>query len=373
MKNSGTVLVTGGAGFIGSFLTDRLIESGYNVRIFDNLEAQVHRGKKPRYLNEKAEFIKGDVRDYAALAKALKEVDVVYHLAARVGVGQSNYEIKDYTDVNIGGTANLLDIIINKKMPVKKIVLAASMSSYGEGMYRCVHCGIIQPPLRQVAGKTHKNWDVQCPTCGRILTPVPTTELANFTNNSIYSLTKAVQEQMVMHVGKMYKLPVVSLRFFNVYGPRQSLSNPYTGVAAIFVSRLKHNKPPVVYEDGQQTRDFVSVHDVVGALQSAAELKAGDFESFNIGSGKATTIAHIARTLATLLGKDIQPNISQQFRKNDVKHCFADISKAKKLLRWAPQVSLDQGFGELIDWSESEAAEDLFEKAEQELKANALV
>jgi len=373
MKLKGVVLVTGGAGFIGSFLVDHLIGQGRSVRIFDNLEAQVHRGKKPRYLHPKAEFIKGDVRDYEHFAKALENVDVVYHLAARVGVGQSNYEIKHYTDVNIGGTANLLDIVVNKGTSVKKIILAASMSSYGEGMYRCPQCGIIQPPLRHVVRAGRKQWDVYCPTCGNTLAPVPTTEEAKLTNNSIYSLTKSFQEQMVMHVGNMYQLPVVSLRFFNVYGPRQSLSNPYTGVAAIFVSRLKHNKPPIIYEDGKQTRDFVSVHDVVRALVSAAESQAANFESMNIGSGKATTIMQIAQTLAALLGKTIQPTISQKFRKNDVKHCFADIAKAKRLLRWAPTVSLEQGLRELIDWSTKEAAEDLFEKAEHELKAKSLL
>ncbi len=369
----GRVLISGGAGFIGSFLTDKLVELGQEVVVYDNLEEQVHRGKKPSYLNPKAEFIKGDVRDYQLFGRALKDVEIVYHLAARVGVGQSNYEIKNYTDVNIGGTANLLDIVINQKLPIKKIILAASMSSYGEGMYHCARCGIIQPPLRLESKAVRKNWEVSCPNCGTTLVPVPTTERANLTNNSIYSLTKTVQEQMVMHVGKIYHLPVVSLRFFNVYGPRQSLSNPYTGVAAIFVSRLKHNQPPVVYEDGRQTRDFVSVHDVVNALVAAAKTSAADFESLNIGSGKATTIQNIAQILAKLLGKKIPPEISQKFRKNDVRHCYADITKAKKLLRWIPQVSLNQGFKELIAWSGTVVAEDLFEKAENELKAKALL
>lgn len=373
MKRSGIILVTGGAGFIGSFLVDLLIEKGYRVRILDNLEEQVHRGKKPKYLNAKAEFIKGDVRDYQTFGRALEGVEIVYHLASRVGVGQSNYEIKNYTDVNIGGTANLLDIVINQKLPVKKIILAASMSSYGEGMYRCTRCGIIQPPLRRESKAARKQWDVYCPNCGSMLSPVPTTEEAKLTNNSIYSLTKAVQEQMVMHVGKIYHLPVVALRFFNVYGPRQSLSNPYTGVTAIFVSRLKHNQPPVVYEDGKQTRDFISVHDVVNALYAAAQTSKADYESLNIGSGKATTIQRVAQILAALLGKTIQPKISQQFRKNDVKHCYGDITKAKKLLHWTPHVSLDQGFKELIAWSGTEVAEDLFEKAEKELKAKALL
>lgn len=367
------ILISGGAGFIGSFLTDKLVELGQEVVIFDNLEEQVHRGKKPSYLNPKAEFIKGDVRDYQLFGRALKDVGIVYHLAARVGVGQSNYEIKNYTDVNIGGTANLLDIVVNQKLPIKKIILAASMSSYGEGMYRCECCAVVQPPLRRESKAVRRDWEVSCPNCGRRLVPVPTTEEAKLTNNSIYSLTKTVQEQMLMHVGKIYRIPAVSLRFFNVYGPRQSLANPYTGVAAIFVSRLKHNQPPVVYEDGRQTRDFVSVHDVVNALVAAAKTSTADFESLNIGSGKATTIQNIAQILAKLLGKNIPPKISQKFRKNDVRHCYADVTKAKKLLRWTPQVSLDQGFKELIAWSSTEVAEDLFERAENELKAKALL
>lgn len=373
MKHSGIILVTGGAGFIGSFLVDRLIEKGYRVRILDNLEEQVHRGKKPKYLNAKAEFIKGDVRDYQAFGRALQGIEVVYHLASRVGVGQSNYDIKNYTDVNIGGTANLLDTVVNQKLPVKKIILAASMSSYGEGLYRCKQCGIVQPPLRDAAKADNGDWEVYCPNCKSILIPIPTTEEAKLTNNSIYSLSKSVQEQMVMHVGKIYHLPAVSLRFFNVYGPRQSLSNPYTGVVAIFISRLKHNKPPVIYEDGEQTRDFVSVHDVVKALISAAETSSANFESFNIGYGKATTILHVANTLSSLMGMHIKPAVTQKFRKNDVKHCFADIAKAKKLLLWKPTVTLEEGLRELIDWSAKAPSEDLYEKAEHELKAKALL
>jgi len=362
------ILITGGAGFIGSFLTDELIKKGYTVRIFDNLEPQVHGKKKPSYLNPKAEFVKGDVTDYKAFEKVLQGIDVVYHLAARVGVGQSNYEIKKYSDANVGGMANLFDIIVNKKLPIKKVIMTASMTSYGEGDCLCPKCGIVQPSLRPEKQLKKKDWHLYCPNCQRIVKPIPTKERSAFNNNSIYALTKNVQETMLMLLGKMYAIPVVSLRCFNVYGPRQSLSNPYTGVSAIFISRLKNNNQPVVYEDGLESRDFISVHDVVDALILTMKKKKADFQIFNMGSGIPTSIKEIAITLAKLLGKKITPKITGEFRKNDIRHCFADISKIKNALGWQPRVTLEKGLEELIAWSENEKAVDSFAKAEKELK-----
>jgi len=281
MKN---ILVTGGAGFIGSHLVDALVQKGYHVRIFDNLDNQVHPGsKKPTYLNTHAEFINGDVRDIDALKKALIGMDSVFHKASVVGVGQSQYEIKRYTDVNIGGTANLLNILANEKHGIQKLVVAASMSSYGEGLFNCEDCGHVRPPLRTEAQMKTQDWNNYCPACEKVLTPLSTPEIAEQHCNSVYAITKKVQEDLVLNIGRTYNIPVVALRYFNVYGPRQSLSNPYTGVAAIFLSRIKNGNRPVVYEDGLQTRDFISVHDIVQANLLALESAKGDYESLNVG------------------------------------------------------------------------------------------
>lgn len=367
------ILVTGGAGFIGSFLVDALIKEGYSVRILDNLEDQVHLGKAPSYLNKKAEFIKGDIRDPQTLQKALQGVHIIFHLASRVGVGQSNYQIKDYVDTNIGGTAVMIDLIVNNKMPIKKIVMTASMTSYGEGDYVCKTHGIVRPFLREDKQMAKMDYELYCPTCKKRVKPISTKERTQFNNNSIYALTKNVQEEMLLLLGKMYNIPVTVLRCFNVYGPRQSISNPYTGVSAIFISRLKNGKAPVIYEDGMQTRDFVSVRDVVDALIKAMESKKANFQVINIGSGIPTPIKEIAEVLAKHLHKKISPKILNTFRKNDIRHCFADISKAKKLLRWSPKVSLPQGLKELVAWSEKETSVDMFEQAEKELRKKKLL
>ncbi|MBI2442879.1 MAG: SDR family NAD(P)-dependent oxidoreductase [Candidatus Levybacteria bacterium] len=367
------VLITGGAGFIGSFLTDALIEKGYNVSIFDNLEKQVHHGKKPPYINKKATLVRGDVRSYDSLKRAVLDADIVFHLAARVGVGQANYQIKDYVDTNIGGMANLLDIIVNEKTKVKKIIMTSSMTSYGEGMYSCSKHGKQKIRMRPDSQMITKQWELLCPTCKEILTPIPTPESAELQDNGIYSIGKHVQEQLLLFIGKMYRIPVVSLRLFNVYGPRQSLSNPYTGVAAIFISRLKNNRQPIVFEDGGQTRDFVSVHDVVNALLLAMENADADYSVFNIGSGKPTSVKTIATTLAKLLKKDITPSITNDGRKGDIRHCFADASKAEKILGWKPHVSFEEGMKEVVSWSEKEDARDIFERAAGELSEKKLM
>ncbi|HPJ73102.1 MAG TPA: SDR family NAD(P)-dependent oxidoreductase, partial [bacterium] len=255
------ILVTGGAGFIGSFIVDALVREGHRVRIFDNIEPQVHPGgKAPDYLNPEAEFVRADVRDYEALARAVEDVEIVFHEAAMVGVGQSMYQISRYMEVNTLGTANLLDILVNRPNRVRKLIVPSSMSTYGEGAYRCAACGIVSPPLRTEEQMASGDWEVHCPVCGAVAVPVPTPETKLQEINSIYALAKKDQEEMVLNIGVTYRIPVVALRYFNVFGPRQSLSNPYTGVAAIFMSRLKNDHPPVVFEDGLQSRDFISVH-----------------------------------------------------------------------------------------------------------------
>jgi dTDP-L-rhamnose 4-epimerase len=368
------ILVTGGAGFIGSFTVDRLVKLGHKVIILDILEKQVHPGGRlPRYINKEAQFIRADVRDYEAFKKAIKGIEVVFHFAACVGVGQSQYLIKNYTDVNIGGTANLLDILINTKNKVGKIIVAASMSSYGEGAYRCSACGSIRPGMRSERRLKKQMWEPACPRCGGEIRPVPIHEDASQQCNSIYAITKKVQEEMVLLFGRTYKIPTVSLRFFNVYGPRQALSNPYTGVCAIFLSRIKNNRPPVVYEDGLQTRDFISVHDIVKANILAMNKKEADYQVFNVGGGTPISIKGIAEMLIRLYGKSLKPQITNKYRKGDIRHCLAGISKIKKLLRFTPKIKFEQGMRELIEWSRQECARDGFEKVRAQLEKKGLL
>jgi len=368
------ILVTGGAGFIGSFLVDKLIEKGHSVTVYDNLEPQVHpAGLPPDYLNPACRFVQGDVRDYESFKKVISDAEIIFHEAAMVGVGQSQYEIKKYIDINTSGTANLLDIVVNHKNKVEKIMVAASMSSYGEGPAECSTCGKVSPHLREEKQMERGDWELYCPLCGNIVQPVSTTEDDQQNCNSIYAFSKKDQEDMVLNIGRTYSLPVVALRYFNVFGPRQSLSNPYTGVAAIFLSRLKNDKAPVVYEDGLQSRDFVSVHDIVQANLLAMEKPEADYEVFNVGSGNPLRIIDIAKILANLLGKDLSPEITNKFRKGDVRHCFADIGKISRQLGYKPSVSFEDGMKELVEWSDKEEANDYFDKACEELKAKGLL
>lgn len=368
------ILVTGGAGFIGSHLADRMIGEGHAVRIFDNLDPQVHPGgKPPAHLNRNAEFVKGDVRDYEALRKAVEGMDAVSHHAAAVGVGQSQYAIKYYTDVNLGGTGNLLDILANHPHRVRKLIVAASMSSYGEGAYSCPKCGRVRPPLRTEEQFRRGEWECRCPGCSGPLATVPVRETDERLVNSIYAITKMVQEEMCLNIGRTYDIPTVALRYFNVYGPRQSLSNPYTGVAAIFMSRIKNDKPPVIFEDGLQSRDFVSVHDIVQANMLALSDPRADYQAFNVASGKVTTVLEIAETINELCGKKIRPEITRKFRKGDVRHCIADTAKIRATLGFTPSASFREGMHELIRWSEKAVAIDLVDKATAELKARGIV
>ncbi|MBL7036677.1 SDR family NAD(P)-dependent oxidoreductase [Candidatus Microgenomates bacterium] len=373
MSKYKNILVTGGAGFIGSFLVDELINKGYKVRILDNLEEQVHHGKKPTYLNKDAEFIKGDVTDYNIFKKALTGMDVVYHLAAAVGVAQSNYEIKKYVHSNVVGSANLADILANTKHSIKKVIFPASMTGFGEGNYNCKTHGIVRPPVRGEAQLKKNDFDMYCTKCKNVVLPVATEEEAQEYPSNIYAITKKSQQELLLLTGELYNIPTVAIRFFNIYGPRQSLSNPYTGVTAIFISRLKNNQVANVYEDGTQARDFLSVHDAARALILAMEKKSTDYQIINIASGKPTSIEKIARKVAELLGKPELIKVSGEFRKNDVKHCYAKTDKAKRILGFSPKITLQQGFKELIEWSKNEEAEDGFEKAQKELKKKGII
>ncbi len=368
------ILVTGGAGFIGSFIVDELIRRGHDVTIFDNLDMQIHPdGHPPDYLNTHARFVQGDVRDYDAFHQVVREAEVIFHEAATVGVGQSQYEIKKYVDVNVGGTANLLDILVNHTHQVRKVMVAASMSSYGEGLYACDEHGPVRSGLRTEEQMAARDWEQHCPVCQVEIKPVPTPETAYQYTSSIYAQTKKDQEDMVLNIGRTYNLPVVALRYFNAYGPRQSLSNPYTGVMAIFISRLKNDQPPVIYEDGLQTRDFVSVHDIVQANILAMERDDANYEVFNVGGGNPMTIRDISLHTARLLRKHIEPQITMKFRKGDIRHCISDISRIQQKLDYEPQIAFDDGLKEVIEWSDGAHAKDLFEDATRELRDKGLV
>ena len=368
------VLVTGGAGFIGSHLVDALVDKGHRVRVLDQLVSQVHgENATPKYVNPAAEFVRGDVCDRAAVDAALEGIDVVYHEAAEVGVGQSMYEIERYVRANDLGTAVVLEAVLARKSQIKKLMVASSMSIYGEGAYTCADCGPIAPQLRPTEQLRDRRWEVECPKCGKTLAPAPTTEEKPLFPTSVYAVTKQDQEQFCIAVGRSYGIPTVALRYFNVYGTRQALSNPYTGVCAIFSARLLNGNRPLIFEDGEQTRDFVHVSDIVRANLLALETNAADYQAINVGTGRPTSVRTVSNLLAKGLGLDLEPEIVAKYREGDIRHCVADISKAKSLLGYEPQVSLEQGIPELLSWVRAQAAQDQVESATAELESRQLV
>lgn len=368
------ILVTGGAGFIGSHLVDALVEKGHRVRILDSLVPQVHGDRIPEHLNKNAEFIRGDVCDPAAVAGALDGIDVVYHEAAEVGVGQSMYEITRYVKANDMGTAVLLEEMIKRPGQFRKLMVASSMSIYGEGAYFCGDCDKkVFPFLRSNGQLSEHKWEFTCKECGGALRPIGTGEDKPLFPTSVYAVSKQDQEQYCLIVGRAYNIPTVAFRYFNVYGTRQALSNPYTGVCAIFSSRLLNDQRPLIYEDGGQTRDFVHVDDIVRANLLALETDKADYETINIGTGRAVSVHEIALSLARGLGKNIEPEMVGKYREGDIRHCVADISKAKDLLNYHPSIKLEDGLAALLEWVKDQTAVDHVEAAKTELAAHKLV
>lgn len=365
------VLITGGAGFIGSHLADELLASGYSVRALDILSEQVHGPgqTRPEYLDERVDLVVGDVRDRDAVNAALDGVDAVFHLAAAVGVGQSMYEMNEYVDINCRGTAVLLEALMKK--PVKKLVVASSMSIYGEGLYRASDGSVMHNASRELEAIKAGRWEVVDRFC-KAAVPVPTDETKEPSLSSIYALTKFDQEKMCHIFGKAYNMPTVAMRFFNVYGPRQASSNPYTGVLAIFSARYMNNRPPLIYEDGLQKRDFVSVHDIARACRLALETKGAEYMSFNVGSGESYTVIEIAERLARVFGTDMAPEIVGKYRVGDIRHCFADIALARRVLGYEPSVALDDGLEELCGWLDGRVALDRVAEASAELEGRGL-
>jgi len=366
------ILVTGGAGFIGSHIVDALVDNGHRVRVLDAVVEQVHGDAGPQYLNPQAEFLRGDVCDAELVERALEGIDVVYHKAAEVGVGQSMYEIARYVRANDLGTAVLLEAVVKRRPQIKKLVVASSMSIYGEGAYACDSCGPVQPNLRPLSQLLERDWDLNCPQCGAKAKPVPTREDKPLIPSSVYAISKQDQEQFCLVVGRAYNIPVVALRYFNVYGPRQALSNPYTGVCAIFSGRLLNDERPLIFEDGEQTRDFVHVSDIVQANLLALETDRADYEALNIGTGFPISISEISLMLARGLGKDIKPEVTGKYREGDIRHCVADITRARTLLGYGPKVKLADGIPELLDWVRQQQAENTT-AATKELEQHQLV
>jgi len=376
------VLVTGGAGFVGSHTVDVLLEEGHDVVVLDNLDQQVHRRVEggpvnlTKHSRERGlRLMRGDVRDRSMLLQALAEVDGVLHLAAAVGVGQSMYQPFNYCSVNVGGTAQLLDVLANERTGVRKVVVASSMSIYGEGAYSCGACGTVYPVSRDPRDLASGDWEVRCPSCGRFARAISTKEDKPLVPTSIYAITKQTQEEIVLCFGEAYKLPVVALRYFNIYGSRQSLSNPYTGVAAIFLSRLLNGKPPVIFEDGMQSRDFIHVRDVARANVLALTSSAADHRALNVGGGLSTTVLEIFRQLSRILNVSIEPSFARRYRAGDIRHCFSDSTLAESLLGWKPRVTLNEGMTELVEWclKSGPDAQDLVDAAYSELERKNLL
>ena len=363
-------LVTGGAGLIGSHVADLLVREGWEVRVLDNLEPQTHRRGKPSWINDRADFIEGDLRDRETISAALDKIDIVFHQAAYGGYMP---EITKYVHVNSLGTAQMLEVIREKNLPVRKIVVASSQAVYSEGAGECPEHGIVFPSVRPVEQLRKGDWQVHCPLCSAITRSVPTPEDAPVGGETVYGLTKVDQEKLVLLWGKQTGIPTVALRYSCTYGPRQSIFNAYTGVIAIFCTRLLNNLAPVLYEDGEQTRDFSFVEDIARANLLAAETDKLDGSPVNVGSGTGTPIRQIAEQLSAALKIDIAPEINGEFRPGEMRHLTSDTTRIRAI-GYRPDVDLADGIARYIDWIRSQSdIRDYFSEAAEILRNKGIV
>lgn len=372
------VLISGGAGFIGSNLALKLMDRGYEVVLLDNLSQQIH-GENPEesytynLVRDKCELIVGDVTKFADWRRALKGVDIVIHLAAETGTGQSMYEINKYIDVNIGGTAKLMEVITNERNQVKKVVVAASRAVYGEGKFQCEEHGIVYPESRKDEDMSQGDFEVKCPICNQNVEMLPTDEESKLHPTSVYGHTKQSQEELCMIIGKSINLPVVAFRFQNVYGPGQSLKNPYTGILSIFSTRIKNGNDLNIFEDGLETRDFVYIEDITDSIILGIEHDNANFQSFNVGSGEKIDVLTVAKTLKEKYGSNVNINVSGNYRLGDIRHNIGDLTKIRSLLGYEPKVKFTEGISNFVDWVEKQNVEsDNYEASIEEMKKKGL-
>ena len=368
------VLVTGGAGFIGGHLVDSLLADGERVRILDNLDPLAHpSGEPPAHLPADAELIRGDLRTAADVERAIDGCDRVFHLGGIVGNGESMVNVRKAVDANSGGTATLLEAIIDRRDRIRRLVVASSMVVYGEGSYECSGHGAVAPGLRPTAQLRERRWEPLCPVCGRDLAPLPVLEDRPLRPASVYGITKRDTEELALVLGEAYGFEATALRYLNVYGPRQALDNPYTGVAAIFSARLLSGKAPLVFEDGEQIRDLVHISDVVAATRAAMDAPGASGRSFNVATGARVRIGELARSLCELLAPEIEPEITGEFRTGDLRHCFASTEAAREALGFEAGVTLERGLPELAEWVASQTVSERGDEAVADLRARGLV
>ena len=367
-------LVTGGAGFVGSHLADRLLRDGWHVRVLDNLDPLAHSSEAPPpHLAPEVELIVGDIREPEAVSRALTGAEVVFHLGGVVGNGESMVNVRRAVDVNSAGTATLLEAVLARRGALRRLVVASSMVVYGEGAYRCGEHGVVTAPGRSVEQLRLRRWEPLCPSCRQELEPTPVTEDQPLRPTSVYGITKRDQEELALVLGRAYGLETVALRYLNVYGPRQALGNPYTGVAALFAARVLAGRRPRVFEDGGQIRDLVSVVDIVEATTRAADAPAAAGHAINVATGRRLRIADLARAISRALCDDAEPEITGEFRAGDIRHCFADTSRARELLGFEAQRTVEEGLPELAEWVARQEVDERGDQALADLRAHGLV